>query len=304
MLRKLAVFIFFGLFAASALSQNKLVAEQSLLMLNNATLSAYAKAKNKEFNTLDPIMIAIEDHLAFYYRGKRQQYSIIPQEYTQLKTYSQLTLGIFALYHKVKVLPTKDLQGYRSKIIEAQKVLSHTSLTAAQQQRQKQIIQHTLSLIDSSLHDGKINVANFYTYFSKAMPLIWQNVNEAAIAQLRLVDQQVLTIKKNMTEAEWKSLKVVVVGPHLPRKDNLLMQYFASLLQVNPNNDRLVYGEALSTEQQALDLMARVSLDTTLGEIVFNDKFRMYRDLLGDPAKTYLHQLFSKKAIEQKKVNS
>lgn len=258
-----------------------------LLNLNKDSLNAYAQAKNAQLKKLSPVIIALGDHLVLYQHRKRTQYPIIPTQYTELKTYAQLSLGIFSIAQQ-KTVPFETLTLYRAKIIAANNVLPATSLNVEQQARQRKIIRHTLAFIDSVLDQRKISPSVLDCFLHKTIPLVWQNVNEATVAQLKLVQQRMNTIKHTLPHQDWKNLSVIVVGPHMPRQDNVLMQYFAKLLQTPRLNDRLVYGENLSNEQQALELMARIKLDTTLGEVVFQEKYRMHRDLLGDAAKNYL----------------
>jgi hypothetical protein len=84
------------------------------------------------------------------------------------------------------------------------------------------------------------------------------------------------------------------MGPQLPRKDNLAVQYFARLLGEPGEGRRIVYAESLFDEPEALDLLATHLVDTQVGLDFFDDPMRMHRDLLGDAAREYLPHLLGK----------
>lgn len=97
-----------------------------------------------------------------------------------------------------------------------------------------------------------------------------------------------------MTAEEWNQLHVVIIGPHMPREDLVVMQYFLRLLHEPAEGRRVVYAESLWEEKQALDLLATHLLDGGVGEAFFGDYMRMHRDLLGDAASRYLPHLLPK----------
>ena len=87
---------------------------------------------------------------------------------------------------------------------------------------------------------------------------------------------------------DWNDLTVLVIGPQLPRKDNLAVQYFARLLGQPGEGKRLIYAEGLGDEPRALDLLATHLVDTQIGIDFFNDPNRMARDLRSDGTRDYL----------------
>jgi len=86
----------------------------------------------------------------------------------------------------------------------------------------------------------------------------------------------------------------LIIGPHMPREDLVVMQYFLRLLHEPREGRRVVYAESLWTEPQALDLLGTHLLDGGVGEAFFGDYMRMHRDLLGDAASQYLPSLLPK----------
>jgi hypothetical protein len=100
--------------------------------------------------------------------------------------------------------------------------------------------------------------------------------------------------KHRLTDADWRRLRVIVMGTQLPRRGNLAVQYFARLFGETGEGDRVVYAEAIFDEARALDLLGTRLLDTRIGTAFFDDPSRMHRDLLSDAARAYLDELLPK----------
>lgn len=287
------IFIFFILlYTSAAFAQPN--SSTVLLTLNKASLEAYGNAKKVAMNLPSPVIVVINGHMTLYYNNQKEQINIVPDEYTELKTYSQIVLGLFSLCNSPNDSTLSKLTTYREKVVAAGDVIDSLTLTPAQRETQKQIVKLSLSFIDESIHNGKINATQLQAYFKKANPLIWEDVNGAAIAQINLLNQEMNLWRKKIPASDWKNVKVIIVGLHMPREHNLIAEFFTKFLKKPIDSENLIYGENLTSEEEARDLLARVSVDTTLGKVVLNDSKRMYRDLLADSAQKYLARLFPK----------
>jgi len=108
---------------------------------------------------------------------------------------------------------------------------------------------------------------------------------------LEATHAQVTAWRRDMSPREWDQLEVVIIGPHMPRENLVLTQYFLRLLHEPREGRRVVYAESLWEEKNALDLLGTHLLDGSVGEAFFGDYMRMHRDLLGDAATEYLARL-------------
>ena len=105
---------------------------------------------------------------------------------------------------------------------------------------------------------------------------------------------QVLEWRRELSPEEWSQLHVVIIGPHMPREDWVVTQYFLRVLHEPKEGRRVVYAESQWEEAQAMDLLGTHLLDGNVGEAFFGDYMRMHRDLLGDAASQYLSRLLPK----------
>ena len=102
-------------------------------------------------------------------------------------------------------------------------------------------------------------------------PLVTQYVTEATHAQLDATHAQVSAWRRDLSPREWSQLHVVIIGPHTPREDLVVTQYFLCLSGEPREGRRVVYAESLWEEPKALDLLGTHLLDGSVGEAFFGD---------------------------------
>ena len=144
------------------------------------------------------------------------------------------------------------------------------------------------------LKDGQVSANDLAKYCRASRPDVLANVAAAAKVQLSATHRQVMAWKKDMTAREWASLAVIVEGMQTPLAENAAVQYFARLFgETSGEGRRVVYAEALWDEDKAMNLLGTLRLDGKLSVAVFNDHFRMYRDLLADAARQAIDDLLA-----------
>jgi hypothetical protein len=298
----LAVLVFF-VPAAGVLAQTMPVAAApvqppALTALNNAFRAAYADAKSRVLASAGPALIVNGDNFALLRDGRRFEANTGTPIYDPVKTIAHLPLAIYVILTPgdgaVGEDPLKTLAGLRALIPPAEASLDTLKLSAATLARQKRIVAGSLAFLDDVAGRGKFARTSLLAFTRGMAPLVMENVTEAARAQLDAIHAQVSAWRKLLSPQEWDRLHVVIVGPHMPREDLVVMQYFLRLLHEPKEGRRVVYAEALWEEPQALDLLGTHLLDGDVGEAFFGDYMRMHRDLLGDAASVYLPRLLPK----------
>jgi hypothetical protein len=270
----------------------------ALTALNNAFRAAYADAKSRVLASSGPTLIVSGDHFALLRDGRRVEANVGAPIYDPVKTIAHIPLAIY-----VTLTPgdgavgddrLKTLAGLRELIPPAEASLDTLKLSAATLARQKQIVAASLAFLDDVA--GRRQFARFALMaFTRGMaPLVMENVAEATRAQLDATHAQVSAWRRDLSPQEWNQLHVLIIGPHMPREDLVVTQYFLRLLHERGEGHRVVYAESLWEEPQALDLLGTHLLDGSVGEAFFGDYMRMHRDLLGDAAKQYLPRLLPK----------
>ena len=267
----------------------------ALTALNNAFRAAYADAKSRVLASRGPTLIVNGDHFVLLRDGRRVEANVGAPVYDPVKTIAHIPLAIY-----VTLTPgegavgddrLKTLAGLRQLIPPAEASLDTLKLSAATLSRQKQIVAASLAFLDDVAGKRKFARSSLLEFTRGIAPLVMENVTEAARAQLDATHAQVSAWRRGLSSQEWNQLHVLIIGPHMPREDLVVTQYFLRLLHEPREGRRVVYAESLWKEPQALDLLGTHLLDGSVGEAFFGDYMRMHRDLLGDAATQYLPRL-------------
>jgi len=267
----------------------------ALTALNNAFRAAYADAKSRVLASSGPTLIVNGDNFALLRDGRRVEANVAAPIYDSVKTIAHIPLAIY-----VTLTPgdgavgddrLKTLAGLRALIPPAAASLDTLKLSAATLARQKQIVAASLDFLDDVAGRRKFARSALLAFTRGMAPLVMENVTEAIRAQLDATHAQVSAWRRDLSPQEWNQLHVLIIGPHMPREDLVVKQYFLRLLDEPREGRRVVYAESLWEEPQALDLLGTHLLDGSVGEAFFGDYMRMHRDLLGDAASQYLPSL-------------
>jgi hypothetical protein len=267
----------------------------ALTALNNAFRAAYADAKSRVLASRGPTLIVNGDSFVLLRDGRRVEANVGAPVYDPVKTIAHIPLAIY-----VTLTPgegaagddrLKTLAGLRQLIPPAEASLDTLKLSAATLARQKQIVAASLAFLDDVAGKRKFARASLLEFTRGIAPLVMENVTEATRAQLDAIHAQVSAWRRDLSPQEWNQLHVLIMGPHMPREDLVVTQYFLRLLHEPREGRRVVYAESLWEEPKALDLLGTHLLDGSVGEAFFGDYLRMHRDLLGDAASAYLPHL-------------
>ncbi|MGL4463431.1 MAG: hypothetical protein ACRC1K_14875 [Planctomycetia bacterium] len=267
-----------------------------LVAMNLEFRAAYANARSRALAATSPVLLAESDRLLLLRDGKREEASTRSDLYDSLKAIAHIPLAVDVVlgsvvpFEEMELTPEREreLTSFRQRVNEIGPVLDRQGFTPEQKKRQEEIRDRSLAFIDRTLAARTIRREDLIAFARGMAPLALANADEAAAAKLDIIHAAVAAWKSELPVDEWRRLRVVVVGPHNPRVDNLTMQYFQKTLEGPLDDRRLVYAEALFEEAKALTLLGTIVLDAAVGEHFFDDPLRMHRDLLGDAAKKYL----------------
>jgi hypothetical protein len=270
----------------------------ALTALNNAFRAAYVDAKSRVLASSGPTLIVNGDNFALLRDGRRIEANTGTPIYDPVKTIAHIPLAIYVILTPgdgaVDDDRLKTLAGLRELIPPAEASLDTLKLSAATLARQKQIVAASLAFLGDVTERRKFARASLVAFTRGMAPLVMENVTDAARAQLDAIHAQVSVWRRDLSPREWNQLHVLIIGPHMPREDLVVTQYFLRLLHETREGGRVVYAESLWEEPKALDLLGTHLLDGSVGEAFFGDYMRMHRDLLGNAATQYLPRLLPK----------
>jgi hypothetical protein len=290
----LPLVVAFGFSGNAAADSN----DDLLLRLNKDCLAAYVAGRD-EFEALPGPLILVGDDLTFIWNGREAHASLTPPIYTTVKSLSHLFLGMVGILQPYLDDAAGNRQKWRPHLEamrdSARLVMPHLGefgLGGDSLARNRYLMEHLLAFIDRALAEGSYSRAALTGLARELAPLLLADADEAARAQIDMMDAAVRHWRAGLPPDVWRKVLVVIEGPHQPRVENLQYSYFRYAL-ADPAT-QLVYAENVFNRQGALDLVGSVLADRSLAVIAFDEELRMERDLLGDAAEAYLMQLFGK----------
>lgn len=267
-----------------------------LVALNDSFRAAYAAARTESLHQADPVILVEGDTVVLRHKGKRVEAPFTPPIYHDLKAVAHIPLAVFVLLEPYGDGPLSDerlaaIRRYRELLPAVRDAVAKRGFTGAVLERQYRLIKDSDDFLDGVLKQKESRKADVAAFTRRMGPVVMENAAEAARAQIDELHRQVMGWRKDLTADEWRRLRVVVMGSHMPRDGNLAMQYFTRVLDEPVDDRRLMYAESVWDEAAALKLVGTSVLDTRIGADFFGDELRMHRDLLADAAKAYVKQL-------------
>jgi hypothetical protein len=223
----------------------------------------------------------------------RTEALIQPPIYQSLKAVAHIPFAVFLMFDQsgfgqLTDARVAELRDYRKLIANAQSSLGDKGFSDVQLQRQQKIIDDSLAFLDAAIENRQVRKAALDDFAKQMTPVLLENVDEAARVELDALHSHVSEWRQQMAPDEWKALHVVVMGAHMPRDEELTVQYFQRLLDEPIEGRRIIFAEGLWEEPRALDLLGTHLVDGSTGAAFFGEFMRMHRDLLADAARVYI----------------
>lgn len=261
--------------------------------VNDKFRQIYAETRSRTLKKSEPIIVVFGDHMVLIDQSRRDSSNFISDKFNLLKSVCHIVLATFVALEldtdqrlsESKLKQIRELESFSKKALSS---LDKSGLKGEVLDRQRQLINTSLNVMETALKDKKVSAIALRDFCRNNRKMIEQNVDESVADQLLAVDYQVKQWRKELPKDKWDALKVVIVSGHMPRERQSNLQYFQKLFKVKREGSRIYYCEGLSEESDGLNLVGTHILDREIAINFFNDEWRMHRDLLSDGAAQYL----------------
>lgn len=234
--------------------------------------------------------------LILYHNGIREEQQFIPPLYHQLKAIEHHPLTLYATLQSFEGQRLtdylRDFLGERSNLLqETLRSLNEQNWSPNVVENQKALLADSIEYISDVLEEGRINSEKLNSYVRLVNPKIVRGVNEAAAAELELINEKV---KNLLAKEKWQSPYVVICSVHQARHGEVVTQYFERVFNefqgdAGEREDRIVFGESIfDDEPKALRLLATHILDRKIASAFFRDPGRLQSDALMNAANFWL----------------
>jgi len=240
------------------------------------------------------VLVFTMNKLILFHNGIREEQEFIPSLYHQLKAIEHHPI---ALYVTLEPHQGKELTDSLKKFLEYRSQLLQETFSSLNKQdwspnvvdNQKLLLKDSIEYIDQVLGEGRINSERLNSYVQQVTPKIIRGVNEAAAAELEIINEKIKTF---LAKDKWKDPYVVISSVHQARNGEVVTQYFEHMFnefqgEGAGREDRLISAES-SDEKEALRLLATHILDRKIASAFFRDPRRLQSDALMDAANFWL----------------
>jgi len=214
-----------------------------------------------------------------------------------LKAVAHAPLALFAVVSvadqdRLEPAQFETLRRLTDAMDRAIQALPRSDLSAEQRNRAGMILERCRTWAAAVRDQAKLSRQEFQNLVDQLRPAILASARDAARLRIDACHAAVTRWKRQLAPEEWGRLRVIVIGSQMPRKENLLVQYFARLLGEPGESKRIIYAESIYEEPRALNLLGTHLLDSAAAQAFFGDPRRLDSDLLGPAAREYLNTLF------------
>jgi hypothetical protein len=264
---------------------------------NAAMRGIYADSRAMLLADTRPIIVVGSEDITLIRDGSDVTEPYTPAVYHHLKTVAHVVLGMVGAvspWPRDGENAPRWVEGFA--IIDTRSAallerIGELGLDAERTDRQRRMLEATRAFIAESARRGSPDRAGFGAYLEEIKPYWLANAMESGRAQLEMLHEVVSGWRAELAAEEWARLRVIVLGPRMPREGNLQMAYFSRLLGADAVGTRLIYAESVFATEPALELLGVMVVDRHLASMVFGDHMRMDRDLLSSAAVVILDEL-------------
>jgi hypothetical protein len=264
-------------------------APDPLDQLNAAFTEAYRQARTSAQARPGPVLLLAGDHLLLLRDGVRTAAAEVrPPLYHRLKSLDHVPLALLLLGSAPdRPVPPERLRDLRGQVQGARDGLARWCPPDLRG-RQARILDACAALLEAWAARGNPEPGRLGRFAADLGPLLLANAGDAAAAQLEALDRAAARFRADLGGTGWRSVRVVLLGSHMARSQDLALQYFCRLLGEPGEGGRIVYAEGLDQPAQGLELLATHRVDGFLGAACFGDPARLHRDVLADGARRWL----------------
>jgi hypothetical protein len=265
---------------------------------NDAFREAYATRRAAMLEASGPVLLQLADRLVLVRDGQRLEALTTNARYHELKSVAHVPFALFlmlaSVHGPIDEAQLRKLAAYRVLVRRAATTIEGRFPVAAQRERQRRILDRSLSLLDRVIREKHLEVAVLRELVRAQRADLLENVRDAAHEQVEIMHALVKAWTEPMSAAELSTLKIVVGTMHMARPGSLAVQYFQAWLgepyagrmadERVELGARIIVAEGVVDEDRSLALLGTHLVDRLAAEAFFDDPLRLDRDLLSDGA--------------------
>ena len=260
--------------------------------VNDAFHAAYAAVQGDASEDA-PVIVVLADDVVCFRGGERTDVVFTPRSFHVLKSVSHGPVAAFMTLRGGKLAsvdaPVREaLTAVRERLAEARGDVDGELLDEAARADAHLVAQATMDLIERVCRAGASREEELEAFAADMGPPLARLIEHATGLQLVALHGHVEELLAQMTADERRRLVVVVTGDHQARVRSFGMQYFRKRFGETGGEEHVLYGEGITSAEEARALVGKSRADRDIAQAFFGDAKRLQRDLLGDAAAAFL----------------
>ena len=206
-----------------------------------------------------PYLVMNGSHMQLFQRDEVAEVDLNTQTMTHLQSIAKIpnALAAFISQYQENDSNTQLLQDFRQHLVKIETLLHKLAMSNVQRQRQQQLLDQSLALIDKALSNKQtLPLSILHAYLKTTAPWVAENRADRERILLSQINQQMMVWYTQMTEPEWQALKVIIIGQQGNLSKDALGNYFAHLFKLNTLEPRIMYRPDLTTVSAAIEQLA------------------------------------------------
>ena len=243
---------------------------------------------------LHPVIVAVfNDHggqLTLYREPEHfETISPTPILFKKLKSISHIALAVYKLVSPYLKDPTgndlwrEPMTNYRDMVAAARATIDKADIPDDLLDNNKALCEHAIGFMDDALAKG-FTVQDLLDYGAGVRPLIAKNVMAAATLQVDALLGVLTRWRDELGEEEWQNLYAVACTTWAMARENVFFQIFSKVMGKEEEHKRIILGQGINTNEEALALLARVIVDRGASEVILGNEWTLDIALMGPDA--------------------
>jgi len=269
----------------------------------------YDAARSRVESSLSPIVVArFSDLYLVRDRVIIAEGKGIPNKYHLLHQTAHVPLVVFLKLEPHFDTPlsqeaASDLASYRGLIERAVPDLINHGFSEQEVAWQKHVLINAIAFLTPTRPGYAFTRAAFAQFRASVHRAMMDLADVAGGAQVDATHAVMTGWRQQLSDEEWRRLRVIIIGPRQPRHDYASTVYFAALFPERSNSlfpgesRRVFYVESLNIDRRDRSFareraaVATILLDGQASETIFNNPYRMSIDVMADGARRRVAEL-------------
>ena len=265
--------------------------DQSFNSLNEEFRKLYREQTKAIMDEIPLILIVTADSVTALSGQSRTVY-LLPNIYSEIKASLHSVLGFQGLM--VKLSGNVDDEQWQ-KAIQYSKYLSELLTLIPQTTAQQKTKQSTIEFVtqikkatDDFIKHKKVNENQVQAVLTKVRPIILNVAKDIGQESAESLKAILVSIQAKTSKSDWDRTIAVIPGPITARLNNLNIAVTASVMGRELLGKRIFYSENVYDEAGIISYIEMLMRDKKLSVMLFDDPYRMWRDLLADTSTTII----------------